>query len=107
MDGKCLRIYLLAVSNWLKKDLNEDFIKSYNEDSNEGYFLEVDFHCLEEFHEVHNDLPFCLKESKLKKKMKNLQPTCIILIRNIKQVLNHGLELKMCIESLNFIRKHG
>ena len=24
---------------------NEDFMKSYNEDSNEGYFIEVDIQC--------------------------------------------------------------
>ena len=29
---------------WVEEisELNEDFIKSYNDDSNEGYFLEVD-----------------------------------------------------------------
>ena len=42
----------------------EDFIKNYNEESDEGYFLEVDIQYPEKLHELHNDLPF-LSESKL------------------------------------------
>ena len=38
--------------------LNEDFIKDYNEESDEGYFLEVDLQYPEKLHELHNDLPF-------------------------------------------------
>ena len=41
----------LPVSNfeWIEdtSQLNEDFIKSYNEESDEGYFLEVDVQYLE------------------------------------------------------------
>ena len=34
---------------WIKDtyQFDEDFIKNYNEESNEGYFLEVDVQCLE------------------------------------------------------------
>ena len=42
-----------------RKDLsefNEDFLKSYNEKSNEGYFFEVDVQYLENLDETHNDL---------------------------------------------------
>ena len=35
---------------------NEDFIKNYNEESDEGYFLEVDVHCPEKLQQLHNDL---------------------------------------------------
>ena len=38
--------------------LNESFIKSSNEESDEGYFLEVDIKYPENIHELHNDLPF-------------------------------------------------
>ena len=31
---------------------NEDFIKNYNEESNEGYFLEVDVQYPEKLHEL-------------------------------------------------------
>ena len=37
---------------------NEDFIKNYNEESDEGYFLDVDVQYPEKLHELHNDLPF-------------------------------------------------
>ena len=42
---------------------NRDFIKNYNEESNEGYFLEVDVQYLEKLHELHNIIyHFCLEE---------------------------------------------
>ena len=45
---------------WIKdtSQFNEDFIKSYNEKSDEGYFLEVDVQYPEKLHELHNDLLF-------------------------------------------------
>ena len=36
---------------------NEDFIKSYNEESDEGYFFEVDVQYPEKLDERHDDLP--------------------------------------------------
>ena len=45
---------------WVKdiSKFNESFIKSSNEESDEGYFLEVDIKYPENIHELHNDLPF-------------------------------------------------
>ena len=40
----------------------EDFIKSYNDDSDNGYFLEVNVQYTKNLHNHHNDLPFLLKE---------------------------------------------
>ena len=40
-------------------------IKKYNEENDEGYFLEVDVHYLEKLHEVHNDLPFLPERMKI------------------------------------------
>ena len=37
---------------------NEDFIKNYNEESDEGYLVEVDIQYPEKLLELHNDLPF-------------------------------------------------
>ena len=37
--------------------LNNDFIKNYKEESDQGYFLEVDVQYPEKLHELHNDLP--------------------------------------------------
>ena len=78
---------------------NEYFIKNYNEKSDEGYLLEVDVQCPEKLHEVHNDLPFLperMKLGKIEKLVTNLHDKSenVIHIRNLKQVLNHGLSLK-------------
>ena len=55
-------LYGWAMSNfeWIKNtsQFNEEFIKSYNEESYEEYFLEVDVQYLEKLHELHNNLPF-------------------------------------------------
>ena len=51
----------LPVNNfeWIKDNSQfiEDFMKNYNEESDEGYFLEIDVQCLEKLHELQNDLP--------------------------------------------------
>ena len=48
----------------------KDFIKNYNEESNEGYFLKVDVQYPEKFYELRNDFPFFLYRKKLKKSQK-------------------------------------
>ena len=45
---------------------NEDFIKNYNQNSDIGYFLEVDIEYLEQLWSSHKDLPF-LPEKKNRK----------------------------------------
>ena len=66
----------LPVNNfeWIKdtSQFNKDFIKNYNEESDEGYFLEIDLQNLEKLHEFHNDLPFLLEKIKLQKAEKLL-----------------------------------
>ena len=56
----------LLVNNlkWIEDtfQFNEGFIKNYNEESDERFFLEVDVQYLEKLNELHNDLPFYLKE---------------------------------------------
>ena len=48
----------LPINNfeWIEdtSQFNEDFIKEYNEESDEGYFLEVDVQSPEKLHEHHN-----------------------------------------------------
>ena len=55
----------LPVNNfeWIEytSQLNEDFIKSYDEESDEVYFLQVDLQYLQKLHKLHNDLPFHLR----------------------------------------------
>ena len=45
---------------WIEEtsQFNEDFIKNYNEETDEGYFPEVDVQYLEKLNELHTDLPF-------------------------------------------------
>ena len=37
---------------------NEEFIKIYDEDSDQGYLLELDVKYLKNLHGLHEDLPF-------------------------------------------------
>ena len=46
---------------------NEDFIKSYNDESDGGYFVEVDVQYPENLHNLHNDLPFLPERMKIEK----------------------------------------
>ena len=90
----------LPVNNfeWIKdtSQFNEDFIKNYNEESDEGYFLEVDVQYPEKLYDLHNDLPFLLEGKRLKKVEKLVtnfldKNKYVIHIRNLNQALNHGL----------------
>ena len=101
----------LPVNNfeWIKdtSQFNEDFIKNYNEESDEGYFLEVDVQYLEKLHELHNDLPFLperMKIEKVEKLVANLHDKTeyVIHIRNLKQALNHRLVLKKVHRVIKF-----
>ena len=78
---------------------NEDFIKNYNEEKDEGYFLEVNVQYPEKLHELHNDLPFLpekIKFEKAEKLVTNLHDKTeyVIHIRNLEQRLNHELILR-------------
>ena len=52
---------------WVEKlsRFNEIFIKNYNENSDIGYFLEVDIDYLKELFNLHKDLPFLPEWKKL------------------------------------------
>ena len=78
---------------------NKDFIKNYNGESDEGYFLEVDVQYPEKLHELHNDLPFLpeiMNIKNFKKLVASLHDKTeyVIHIKNLKQALNHGSVLK-------------
>ena len=83
---------------------NEDFIKNYNEERDEGYFLEVDVQYPKKLHELDIDLPF-LPVRKKNEKVKNLvtnlhcKTEYVIHIRNVKQALNHRSILKKSSQS--------
>ena len=86
---------------WVEEtpQVNEDFIESYNEENDGGYFLEVDVQYPEKLHELQNDLPFLLERTKIhevEKLVANLhdKKEYVILITNFKKALNDGLVLK-------------
>ena len=83
---------------WIKdiSQFNQNFIKNYKEERDDGYFLEVDVQYLPKLHKLHNDLPFFperMKIEKVEKLVANLhgKTEYIINKRNLKQALNHGL----------------
>ena len=89
---------------------NEDFIKKYDEDSNTGYFLEVDIDYPKELFNLHKDLPFLPERKKVEKVEKLIcsiedKEKYVIHIRALKQALNHGLKLKEVYRVIKFNQK--
>ena len=99
---------------WVKQKklskFNEDFIKKYDEDSNTGYFFEVDVEYPKTLFNSHKDLPF-LPERKKIEKVEKLNYTIedkekyVIHIRALKQALNHGLVLRKVYRVIQFKQK--
>ena len=101
----------LPVNNfeWIKDTFQfiEDFIKNYNEENDEEYFLKVYVQYLEKLHELHNDLPFLperMKIEKIEKLVADLHDKTeyVIHIRNLKEALNHTLVLKKAHRIIKF-----
>ena len=96
---------------WIENnEINEDFIKNYNENNNKGYILEVDIKYPPKLHDLHSDLPFLPKRMKIdtcKKLVCNLRnkKRYIVYIKSLKQALNHGLKLKKICRIIEFNQK--
>ena len=86
---------------------NEDFIKNYNENSDIGYFLEVDVEYPKKLFSSHKDLLF-LPEKKKKEKVEKLVSSIedkekyVIHIRALKKALSYGLILKRVHRVIQF-----
>ena len=56
---------------WLDSDkineINEDFMKNYDENNDKGYIFEVDVKYPKRFHELHSDLPFLSERMEINK----------------------------------------
>ena len=94
---------------WLEdtSEINEEFIKNYDENNDKGYILEVDVKYPKKLHDLHSDLPFLPKRMKIdkcKKVVCNLlnKNKCIIHIKSFKQALNHGLKFKKIHRIIEF-----
>ena len=81
----------------------EDFIKNYDENSDKGYFLEVDVEYPKNLFSVHSNLPFLPERKKIGKCNKLVcdfhdKKNYVVHIMALKKALNHGLILKKCTE---------
>ena len=99
---------------WLDGDkiieMNEDFIKSYDENNDKGYIFEVDVKYPKRLHELHSDLPFLSERMKVNKRNKlvcNLfnKKKYVTHINSLKQALNHGLKFKKIHRVIEFNQK--
>ena len=87
--------------------IDEEFTKNYDEDSDEGYIIEVDVKYPRKLFDLHSDLPFLSKRMKIdkcKKLVCNLRnkKKYAVHIRSLKQALNHGLKLKKVHRIIEF-----
>ena len=94
---------------WLKdtSGINEKFIKNYNGNNDKGYILEVEVKYPKKLHDLHSDLPFLPKRMKIDKCEKlvcNLRnkKKYVVLIKSLKQGLNHGLKFKKIHRIIEF-----
>ena len=98
---------------WVKQKtskFNEEFLKKYDENSNIGYFREVDIEYPKMLFNSHKDLPFLPERRKVKKVEKLIfsiedKEKYGIYIRALKQALNHGLKLKKVHRVIKFNQK--
>ena len=77
-------------------EIDENFIKNFDEDSNVGYFIEADIEYPKELPNKHSDLPFLperMKANKCKKLICNLydKKDYVDHIRSLNRALNNGL----------------
>ena len=89
---------------------NENFMKNYDENSNKGYFLEVDIDYLKELFNLHKDLPFLPATKKVEKVQKLIcsienKEKYVIHVRSLKEALNHELKLKKAHRVIQFKQK--
>ena len=91
-------------------EFNEDFTKNYDENSDAGYFLEVDVEYPKKLIDSHKDLPFLPDRRKLEKAEMLVCSTedkekYVIHIRTLKKALNNGLKLKKLHRVIKFKQK--
>ena len=101
----------LPVNNfeWIEEasQFNEDFIKNYNEESDEGHFLKVDVNYPQKGRRASQRHTIFIRKKeteKVEKLVTNLHDKndYVVHIRNLKQALNHGSILKKVHRAIQF-----
>ena len=93
---------------WIdNNEINEEFLKNYNQNDNKGYIFEVDLKYPKRLHELHSDLLFLSEPMEIntcKKLVCNLfnKKKYFTHINSLKQALNHGLKLKKIHRVIEF-----
>ena len=97
---------------WIQNEseIDEDFIKNYDENSDEGYIFEVDVEYPKNLHDLHSDLPFLPERMKIyecNKLVCNLydKKSYVVHIRSLEKALKHRLILKKVHHSIKFNQK--
>ena len=97
---------------WIEdtSEINEEFVKNYDENNDKGYILEVDVKYPKKLHDLHSDLPFLPRRLKIDKSEKlvcNLhnKKKYVVHIKSLKQALNHGLKFKKVHRIIEFNQK--
>ena len=78
-------------------EINEEFVKKYDENNDKGYILEVDVKYPKKLHDLHSDLPFLPRRMKIdecEKLVCNLhnKKKYVVHIKSLKQALNKKLK---------------
>ena len=86
-------------------EIDEDFIKNCDENSDKGHILQVHVEYPKNLHDLHSDLQFLperIRIDKFDKLVCNLydKKSYVVQIRSLKQALNHGLILKSVHRSI-------
>ena len=103
---------LVNCFKWVEElsQFKEDFTGNYDEDSNKGYFLEVDVEYPKILFTLHSDLPFLPERNKIKQCNQLVcnvhdKKNYVVHIKALKQALNHGLILKKVHRIIQFNQK--
>ena len=87
--------------------IDEDFVKDYNKNDNEGYILDVDVDYPSKLQNLHSDLPFLPERMNINNTKKlvcnlNNKKNYIVYINVLKQALDHGLKLRKVHRVIEF-----